>query len=140
MNFADIEKTLAELGNKVIRVSMVRRSKDGVAGSRWEDRYRGYGGRYIHNQQWRCIRFDDGVTVFYRRFESTLQYLNIRTPIINPPQSAILGMHGIFDRPVAIDGKVLAYLYESGVVYSNVTSGGDPPNDVSGVDLRPSSS
>uniref|UniRef100_A0A4W5MSK0 Dihydrolipoyllysine-residue succinyltransferase component of 2-oxoglutarate dehydrogenase complex, mitochondrial n=1 Tax=Hucho hucho TaxID=62062 RepID=A0A4W5MSK0_9TELE len=28
------------------------------------------------------------------------------TPIINPPQSAILGMHGIFDRPVAIGGKV----------------------------------
>ena len=28
------------------------------------------------------------------------------TPIINPPQSAILGMHGIFDRPVAIKGQV----------------------------------
>ncbi|KAL3873099.1 hypothetical protein ACJMK2_036257 [Sinanodonta woodiana] len=28
------------------------------------------------------------------------------TPIINPPQSAILGMHGIFDRPVAVHGKV----------------------------------
>lgn len=28
------------------------------------------------------------------------------TPIINPPQSAILGMHAIFDRPVAINGKV----------------------------------
>jgi len=28
------------------------------------------------------------------------------TPIINPPQSAILGMHGIFDKPVAINGKV----------------------------------
>merc|ERR1719228_122782 len=28
------------------------------------------------------------------------------TPIINPPQSAILGMHGIFERPVAIKGKV----------------------------------
>lgn len=28
------------------------------------------------------------------------------TPIINPPQSAILGMHNIIDRPVAIDGKV----------------------------------
>ncbi|TWW68908.1 Dihydrolipoyllysine-residue succinyltransferase component of 2-oxoglutarate dehydrogenase complex [Takifugu flavidus] len=27
------------------------------------------------------------------------------TPIINPPQSAILGMHGIFQRPVAVDGK-----------------------------------
>ena len=28
------------------------------------------------------------------------------TPIINPPQSAILGMHGVFDRPVAIQGQV----------------------------------
>uniref|UniRef100_A0A0K0FWX4 Dihydrolipoyllysine-residue succinyltransferase component of 2-oxoglutarate dehydrogenase complex, mitochondrial n=1 Tax=Strongyloides venezuelensis TaxID=75913 RepID=A0A0K0FWX4_STRVS len=28
------------------------------------------------------------------------------TPIINPPQCAILGMHGIFDKPVAINGKV----------------------------------
>ncbi len=28
------------------------------------------------------------------------------TPIINPPQSAILGLHAIKDRPVAIDGKV----------------------------------
>jgi len=30
----------------------------------------------------------------------------LSTPIINPPQSAILGMHRIDDRPVAIDGKV----------------------------------
>jgi len=29
------------------------------------------------------------------------------TPIINPPQSAILGMHNIVDRPVAIDGQVV---------------------------------
>ena len=28
------------------------------------------------------------------------------TPIINPPQSAILGMHATIQRPVAIDGKV----------------------------------
>lgn len=28
------------------------------------------------------------------------------TPIINPPQSAILGMHGVFDRPIAIKGVV----------------------------------
>lgn len=28
------------------------------------------------------------------------------TPIINPPQSAILGMHGIFERPIAIKGEV----------------------------------
>ncbi|MFT6716289.1 MAG: 2-oxoglutarate dehydrogenase E2 component (dihydrolipoamide succinyltransferase) [Saprospiraceae bacterium] len=30
----------------------------------------------------------------------------LSTPIINPPQSAILGMHNIIQRPVAIDGKV----------------------------------
>ncbi len=29
------------------------------------------------------------------------------TPIINPPQSAILGMHAIKDRPVAINGEVV---------------------------------
>ncbi len=28
------------------------------------------------------------------------------TPIINPPQSAILGMHATIQRPVAINGKV----------------------------------
>jgi 2-oxoglutarate dehydrogenase E2 component (dihydrolipoamide succinyltransferase) len=28
------------------------------------------------------------------------------TPIINPPQSAILGMHNIVERPIAVDGKV----------------------------------
>jgi 2-oxoglutarate dehydrogenase E2 component (dihydrolipoamide succinyltransferase) len=30
----------------------------------------------------------------------------LSTPIINPPQSAILGMHNVVERPVAIDGKV----------------------------------
>ncbi len=30
----------------------------------------------------------------------------LSTPIINPPQSAILGMHNIVNRPVAIDGAV----------------------------------
>jgi 2-oxoglutarate dehydrogenase E2 component (dihydrolipoamide succinyltransferase) len=29
------------------------------------------------------------------------------TPIINPPQSGILGLHAITDRPVAIDGQVV---------------------------------
>merc|ERR1712154_633628 len=28
------------------------------------------------------------------------------TPILNPPQSAILGMHGTFEKPVAVNGKV----------------------------------
>jgi 2-oxoglutarate dehydrogenase E2 component (dihydrolipoamide succinyltransferase) len=29
------------------------------------------------------------------------------TPIINPPQSAILGMHSIIDRPIALNNKVV---------------------------------
>ncbi|KAL5214562.1 hypothetical protein ABZP36_003714 [Zizania latifolia] len=32
----------------------------------------------------------------------------ISTPIINPPQSVILGMHSIVQRPVVVDGSILA--------------------------------
>lgn len=31
----------------------------------------------------------------------------LSTPIVNPPQSGVLGMHGIVDRPVAVDGEVV---------------------------------
>lgn len=31
----------------------------------------------------------------------------LSTPIINPPQSAILGMHNIVDRPVAVNGQIV---------------------------------
>jgi 2-oxoglutarate dehydrogenase E2 component (dihydrolipoamide succinyltransferase) len=31
----------------------------------------------------------------------------LSTPILNPPQSAILGMHRIQDRPVVVDGEVV---------------------------------
>ncbi len=31
----------------------------------------------------------------------------LSTPIINPPQSAILGMHNIIERPVVVDGKIV---------------------------------
>lgn len=32
------------------------------------------------------------------------------TPIINPPQSAILGMHGTFERPIALKGQVKYFI------------------------------
>jgi len=45
------------------------------------------------------------------------------TPILNPPQSGILGMHGIKDRPVVIDGQIvirpmmyLAFTYDHRVI------------------------
>ena len=31
----------------------------------------------------------------------------LSTPIINPPQSAILGMHNVVDRPIAVNGEVV---------------------------------
>jgi len=31
----------------------------------------------------------------------------LSTPILNPPQSAILGMHGIMERPMAVNGEVV---------------------------------
>ena len=30
----------------------------------------------------------------------------LSTPILNPPQSAVLGMHNIIDRPVVVDGNI----------------------------------
>ena len=30
----------------------------------------------------------------------------LSTPILNPPQSAVLGMHNIVERPVVVDGKL----------------------------------
>uniref|UniRef100_A0A673ZN03 Dihydrolipoyllysine-residue succinyltransferase component of 2-oxoglutarate dehydrogenase complex, mitochondrial n=1 Tax=Salmo trutta TaxID=8032 RepID=A0A673ZN03_SALTR len=73
MNFADIEKTINELGEKARKNELAVEDMDG-------------GTFTISNGG-----------VFGSMFG---------TPIINPPQSAILGMHGIFDRPVAIGGKV----------------------------------
>ena len=32
----------------------------------------------------------------------------VSTPLLNPPQSAILGMHTIKDRPVVVDGEIVA--------------------------------
>jgi len=54
----------------------------------------------------------------------------LSTPIINPPQSAILGMHNIVERPVAINGKVeirpimyVALSYDHRIVYGKESVG-----------------
>ncbi|XP_036769071.2 dihydrolipoyllysine-residue succinyltransferase component of 2-oxoglutarate dehydrogenase complex, mitochondrial [Manis pentadactyla] len=73
MNFADIERTINELGEKARKNELAIEDMDG-------------GTFTISNGG-----------VFGSLFG---------TPIINPPQSAILGMHAIFDRPVAVGGKV----------------------------------
>lgn len=57
------------------------------------------------------------------------------TPIINPPQSSILGMHGTFERPVAIKGQVR--LDPSFIQFNkrNSLPGCNSPDDVHRIDI-----
>lgn len=73
MNFAQIEKSIAEMGEKARSGTLAIEDMDG-------------GTFTISNGG-----------VFGSMFG---------TPIINPPQSAILGMHAITDRPVVINKQV----------------------------------
>lgn len=74
MNYADIEKGIAVLGDKAKKNELSMEDMDG-------------GTFTISNGG-----------VFGSLFG---------TPIINPPQSAILGMHGTFERPVVRNGQVV---------------------------------
>ena len=54
----------------------------------------------------------------------------LSTPIINPPQSGILGMHNIIQRPIAVDGKVeirpmmyIALSYDPRIIDGNQSVG-----------------
>ena len=54
----------------------------------------------------------------------------LSTPILNAPQTAILGMHTIQDRPVAIDGEIvvrpmmyLALSYDHRIIDGNQSVG-----------------
>ena len=73
MNYADIEKEIASLGERAKQNKLA-----------------------IEDMQGGTFTISNG-GVFGSLFG---------TPIINLPQSAILGMHGVFDRPVAVNGQV----------------------------------
>ena len=74
MNFAEIEKTIADYGKK---------AKEGTL--------------TVEEMQGGTFTISNGGV-----FGSLLS-----TPIINPPQSAVLGMHRIEERPVAVNGEVV---------------------------------
>ena len=74
MNYADVEKGIAALGQKAKNNQIAVEDMDG-------------GTFTISNGG-----------VFGSLFG---------TPIINPPQSSILGMHGVFERPVVRNGQVM---------------------------------
>ena len=75
MNFAEIEKTIADYGKK---------AKDGTL--------------TVEEMQGGTFTISNGGV-----FGSLLS-----TPIINPPQSAVLGMHRIEERPVVRNGEIVA--------------------------------
>ncbi|KAI8480807.1 hypothetical protein Bbelb_414420 [Branchiostoma belcheri] len=83
MNYADIEKTIQELGEKLTLLQL---------GSKSPARK---GELAIEDMDGGTFTISNG-GVFGSMFG---------TPIINQPQSAILGMHAILDRPMAINGK-----------------------------------
>ena len=60
-----------------------------------------------------AIRARDGKITIKEMLGGTFTITNggvfgsmLSTPIINPPQSAILGMHNIVERPMVVDGKI----------------------------------
>jgi 2-oxoglutarate dehydrogenase E2 component (dihydrolipoamide succinyltransferase) len=73
MSFADIEKTIGELGEKA------------------------RGGK---------ITIDDLQGGTFTITNGGIYGSMLSTPILNPPQSAVLGMHNIVQRPVVVDGNI----------------------------------
>ncbi|MCX7380563.1 MAG: 2-oxoglutarate dehydrogenase complex dihydrolipoyllysine-residue succinyltransferase [Alphaproteobacteria bacterium] len=73
MNFAQIEKTISDMGKRV---------RDGQ------------------------LKLDELTGGTFSITNGGVYGSLMSTPILNPPQSAILGMHKIQDRPVAIGGKI----------------------------------
>jgi 2-oxoglutarate dehydrogenase E2 component (dihydrolipoamide succinyltransferase) len=61
----------------------------------------------------------------------------LSTPILNPPQSAILGMHNIVERPIAVNGKVEIHPMMYVALLENparmLHSGNDPAIDLLGL-------
>lgn len=120
MNFADIEKAINALGEKVNDERQHRRPRIisfWTISSHWEKQSDICCSRAPLNKWVNPLRFVPQA----RKNELAVEDMDggtftisnggvfgsmFGTPIINPPQSAILGMHGIFDRPVAVNGKV----------------------------------
>ena len=73
MSFADIEKNIAELGQK---------ARDGK------------------------ITIEDLQGGTFTITNGGIYGSMLSTPILNPPQSAVLGMHNIIQRPLAVNGNV----------------------------------
>lgn len=99
-NFADI--SIAVSGPKGLMVPVIRNAEN-------------LSFKEVENEVKRlAIRARDGQITVDEMTGGTFTITNggvfgsmLSTPIINPPQSGILGMHNIVERPVAVEGKVV---------------------------------
>ena len=147
MSFLDIERKLAELSAKARDSSI---SIEDMTGGTFTI---SNGGAFSPNPFRSHCFFSALLSPYHYLFN---RYLRkgvfgslMGTPIINPPQAAILGMHAVNDRPVAINGQVLYKLFC--IIFSsflsqpmllnasntNSSTGGHPSHDVRCPDVRP---
>lgn len=81
----------------------VVRDADALSLAQIEDQINGYGTKARDNK----LSLDDMSGGTFTISNGGVFGSLLSTPILNPPQTAILGMHKIQDRPMAVDGEVV---------------------------------
>ncbi|MEM7364258.1 MAG: 2-oxoglutarate dehydrogenase complex dihydrolipoyllysine-residue succinyltransferase [Pseudomonadota bacterium] len=81
----------------------VLRDADSLTLAEIEDQIRDFGTRAQENK----LSIDDMTGGTFTISNGGVFGSLLSTPILNPPQTAILGMHKIADRPMAVDGEVV---------------------------------
>ena len=98
-NYSDI--SIAVSGPKGLMTPVLRNAQD-LSFSAVEQEIR----RLADNVRNKSITVDDLTGGTFTISNGGVFGSMLSTPIINPPQSGILGMHNIIQRPIAVDGKV----------------------------------
>ena len=80
------------------------RDADALSLAQIEDRISDYGGRAREGK----LGFDDLMGGTFTVSNGGIFGSMLSTPILNPPQTAILGMHKIEERAVVVDGEIVA--------------------------------
>tara|TARA_B100000963_G_scaffold342113_1_gene342664 strand:+ start:401 stop:1591 length:1191 start_codon:yes stop_codon:yes gene_type:complete len=122
-NYSDI--SIAVSGPKGLMTPVLRNAQD-LSFSAVEQEIR----RLADNVRNKSITVDDLTGGTFTISNGGVFGSMLSTPIINPPQSGILGMHNIIQRPIAVDGKVeirpmmyLALSYDHRIIDGNQSVG-----------------
>ncbi len=99
-NYYDIGVAIG--GGKGLVVPVIR-DADALSFAQIEQTIADYGRRARDNK----IKLDELMGGTFSITNGGVYGSLLSTPIVNPPQSGILGMHGIVERPMAVDGEVV---------------------------------